>query len=90
VPDHAAEHEAPGFWPAEIVIECGDRRHAVRTRPHKGSPADPFTWDEAGEKFRRYAASILDARRIEVIVVAVDGLERARDMSALVRVLAGA
>jgi 2-methylcitrate dehydratase PrpD len=90
VPDHAAGHETPGFWPAEIVIECGDRRHAVRTRPHKGSPADPFTWDEAGEKFRRYAASILDARRIEVIVVAVDGLERARDMSALVRVLAGA
>jgi 2-methylcitrate dehydratase PrpD len=90
VPDHAAGHETPGFWPAEIVIECGDRRHAVRTRPHKGSPADPFTWDEAGEKFRRYAASILDARRIEVIVVAVDGLERARDMSTLVRVLAGA
>jgi hypothetical protein len=62
----------------------------VRTRPHKGSPANPFTWEEAGEKFRRYAASILDARRIESIVAAVDGLEREPDLSTLVRVLASA
>jgi len=90
VPDHAAAHEAPGVWPAEIVIECGGRHHAVRTRPHKGSAADPFTWAEVGEKFRRYAASILDARRIESIVAAVDGLEREPDLSTLVRVLASA
>src|SRR5215831_6602986 len=35
-------HETPGFWPAEIVVECGGRRCALRTRPHKGSPANPF------------------------------------------------
>jgi 2-methylcitrate dehydratase PrpD len=89
VPDAAAAHEAPGFWPAEIVVEGGGRRLAVRTRPHKGSPADPFTWEEAGEKFRRYAASILDAPRIEAIVGAVDGLERAHDLSGAVRMLEG-
>jgi 2-methylcitrate dehydratase PrpD len=88
VPDRAAGQNAPGVWPAEIVIECGGRRHAVRTRPHKGSPADPFTWAEAGQKFRRYAASVLDAPRIEAIVAAVDGLEREPDLSTVVPVLA--
>jgi len=87
VPDAGAAHETPGFWPAEIVVECGGRRHAVRTRPHKGSPANPFTWEEAAEKFRRYAASILDPSRVEAIVGAVDGLERTPDLSGLVRIL---
>ena len=87
VPDAGAAHETPGFWPAEIVVECGGRRHAVRTRPHKGSPANPFTWEEAGEKFRRYAASILDPSRVEAIVGAVDRLERTPDLSGLVRIL---
>ncbi|HKD00653.1 MAG TPA: hypothetical protein VKG20_21605, partial [Methylomirabilota bacterium] len=79
--------ETPGFWPAEIVVECSGWRRAVRTRPHKGSPANPFTWEEAGEKFRRYAASILDPSRVEAIVGAVDRLERTPDLSGLVRIL---
>ncbi len=66
------------------------RHHAVRTRPHKGSPANPFTWAEAGEKFRRYTASILDAPRIEAIVGAVDGLEHMPDVSGLVRIAVSA
>jgi 2-methylcitrate dehydratase PrpD len=90
VPDAGAAHETPGFWPAEIVVECGGRHHAVRTRPHKGSPANPFTWEEAGEKFRRYTASILDAPRIEAIVGAVDGLEHMPDVSGLVRIAVSA
>ena len=90
VPDAGAAHETPGFWPAEIVVECGGRHHAVRTRPHKGSPANPFTWAEAGEKFRRYTASILDAPRIEAIVGAVDGLEHMPDVSGLVRIAVSA
>jgi len=89
-PLEEAAPETPGFWPAEILIECGGRRHAVRTRPYKGSPADPFTWEEAREKFGRYAASILGARQIEAIVGAVDGLQHTPDMSGLVRSLVGA
>ena len=87
VPLEAESHETPGFWPAEITIEVGARRHAVRTRPHKGSPANPFTWEEAGEKFRRYTASILDASRAAAVVGAVADLERAKDVSELVRTL---
>jgi 2-methylcitrate dehydratase PrpD len=90
VPEHGGAHDTPGFWPAEIVIECGGQRHTRRTRPHKGSPANPFTWEEAGEKFRRYTESMLDARQADAIVGAVDGLEHAADMRSLVRVLVGA
>jgi 2-methylcitrate dehydratase PrpD len=89
VPREAESHETPGFWPAEIVIECGGQRHAVRTRPHKGAPSNPFTWEEATEKFRRYTASMLDPAHAAAVVEAVDRLERAPDVSDLARVVAG-
>jgi len=87
VPDHAAP-DAQGFWPAEIVIECAGQRHTRPTRPHKGSPADPFTWEEANEKFRRYTASVLGTKRAAEIADAVAGLEHAADVRALTRLLA--
>jgi len=83
-------HDTPGFWPAEIVIECAGRRHTLRTRPHKGSPANPFTWAEAEEKFRRYTASVLDTRQATAVIGAVAELDHATDMSALVGSLARA
>ncbi len=87
-PLEEAAPETPGFWPAEILIECAGRRHTLRTRPHKGSPTNPFTWEEAGEKFRRYTASVLDPREATTVVDAVGGLEQATDLCDLVRTLA--
>src|SRR5437867_1246200 len=49
-----ALHEGPGVWPAEVLLEFAGQRYTLRTRPYKGSPRNPFTWDEACEKFRRY------------------------------------
>jgi 2-methylcitrate dehydratase PrpD len=83
-------HETPGFWPAEITVECGGRRHSVHTRPHKGSPSNLFTWDEASEKFRRYTASVLGAPQATAIIGAVGALGAGADLGDLARLLARA
>jgi 2-methylcitrate dehydratase PrpD len=74
-----AGHDSPGVWPAEILIEAAGQRYAFSARPHKGSPLNPFTRDEAHEKFRRYTASLLDAGQSRAIIDAVDGCERWTD-----------
>jgi 2-methylcitrate dehydratase PrpD len=81
VPEEGTGPETPWVWPAEIVIEGAGRRHTLRTRPHKGSPANPFTWDEICEKFRRYTASIVPAARAGAIIDAVGRLEHVTDVA---------
>lgn len=80
-PVEAGPHQAPGVWPAEVRLECAGRTHTFQTRPYKGSRLDPFTWDDACEKFRRYTRSILDDGRAAAIVDAVAGLERVDDVA---------
>jgi len=87
-PLEAAPHETPGVWPAEVLLDCAGQRHTLHTRPYKGSPANPFRWDEAREKFRRYTASILPAPRAAAIIDAVGGLEQSRSMADVTRLLA--
>ena len=82
--------ETPHVWPAEILIDETGRHHVLRTRPHKGSPRNPFTWDDACEKFRRYTARVIGAQGATTIVDAVGGLERAADMGGIARLLARA
>src|SRR3989454_7761768 len=88
VPLGETSHDSPGVWPAEILIECAGQRHMLRPRPHKGSPANPFTWEEAVEKFRRYTASVLGAQRTTAIIDAVGGLENVPDMADVAPLLA--
>jgi len=88
VPLEDTPHEAPGVWQAEILIECAGQRHTLRTHPHKGSPVNPFTWEEAVEKFRRYTATVLGGQRAEAIIDAVGGLEHGGDMADLAGLLA--
>ena len=90
VPLPEEAHETPGFWPAEITVECGAQRHMTHTRPHKGSPSNPFTWDEASEKFRRYTASVFGAPQATDIVGAVGALGAGVALSDLIRLLARA
>jgi 2-methylcitrate dehydratase PrpD len=80
-------HEAPGVWPAEILIEVAGPRHVLHTRPHKGAPSNPFTPDEAREKFRRYTASLLDAKQSSAIVDALGRCEQLADMAEVTAVM---
>ena len=88
VPLSEEAHETPGFWPAEILVECEAQRHTTHTRPHKGSPSNPFTWDEASEKFRRYTASVLGTSQTAAIIDAVGALGSGADLADLARLLA--
>ena len=80
--------ETPHVWPAEIQIDCGGRHHTFHTRPHKGSPRNPFTWDGACEKFRRYTKSILSEQQAMTIVDAVDGLDHVADTADIATLVA--
>jgi 2-methylcitrate dehydratase PrpD len=80
--------EAPGVWPAEIRVDCGGRGYTLRTRPYKGSPSNPFTWDEGCEKFRRYTARILDKAHATAIIEAVGRLEQVGDVGEIARLVA--
>jgi 2-methylcitrate dehydratase PrpD len=86
--EEPAHDETPGFWPAEVVLEADGRRHVLQARPHKGSPRNPFTWDDACEKFRRYTSSLLSADRATSIIDAIARLETVADMTDVARLLA--
>jgi 2-methylcitrate dehydratase PrpD len=87
-PLEEALHESPGVWPAEVLIECGGRRYTRHTQPHKGSPANPFTWDEVREKFRRYTASMLGAPQAAALIDAVGRLEQVADLADVAELIA--
>ncbi len=87
-PLEEAPGEGPGVWPAEVRIDCAGQRHVLRTRPYKGSPRNPFSWDEACEKFRRYTASMLVEPQATAIIDTVGGLERVADMEDVARLMA--
>jgi 2-methylcitrate dehydratase PrpD len=73
---------------AIIVIEDAEQTYTLHTRPHKGSPRNPFTWDEISGKFRRYTAHCLSADAASAIIEAVRELERATNMASLAERLA--
>jgi 2-methylcitrate dehydratase PrpD len=85
----AEAHETATYvWPAEIAIECAGRTHTLHTRPHKGSPSDPFTWPDVCEKFARYTAPVIEASRAAALVEAVGRLEKVTDMAEVAALVA--
>jgi 2-methylcitrate dehydratase PrpD len=88
VPVPGGELGGHGVWRSDILIECAGKQHAVETRPYKGSTRNPFTWDDACEKFRRFTRSVLSAPRAEAIIEAVGGLEAQDDVAEIARLVA--
>jgi 2-methylcitrate dehydratase PrpD len=85
VPVEAAEHATPGAYPTEVLLECDGRSETLPTRPHKGSPRNPFTWDEICEKFRRFTATIIGPKQADGIIEVVGHLELVSDMAEVSR-----
>lgn len=67
----------------EIELELDNQTYALSTGPFKGSPRNPFTWDDITEKFGRYAGQVIDDSRIAEIVGVVADLENLSDMTRL-------
>jgi len=88
VPEEGSGHAEPGVYPAEVRIECGGQAYTLATKPHKGSPRDPFTWEDVCDKFRRFTEPIIGSRQAEAIVEAVAALEQVADMAEIARLLA--
>jgi 2-methylcitrate dehydratase PrpD len=67
----------------EVIIELDGQSHTLSTGPYKGSPRNPFTWDDMREKFGRYAGQVIDGSHADRIVALVADLESLIDMSRL-------
>jgi 2-methylcitrate dehydratase PrpD len=80
-PREDAGHAANHFWPADVIVECAGRSHTLRTTPHKGAPANPFTWAEACQKFQRYTASVVEGSRAKALIDAVGRLDEVTSMA---------
>ena len=67
----------------EVIIELDGETHTLSTGPYKGSPRNPFTWDDMREKFTRYAGQVIGLSHADDIVATVADLESVTDMSRL-------
>lgn len=86
---HVEVVETPGYGgagqpTAEIeVVQDGAPSYKVTVTEWKGHPSNPFTFDEMADKFRRYAAGVLSAGRVDAVVEAVRNLEALEDVATL-------
>jgi 2-methylcitrate dehydratase PrpD len=88
IPSEAEAHAVPGVYAAEVSVECQGRTYALATRPHKGSPRNPFTWEEICQKFRRFTAPLISATQADGIIEAIGQLEQIKDMAEVARLAA--
>jgi 2-methylcitrate dehydratase PrpD len=88
IPVEEMAHAASGLSQAEVLIACDGERYTLPTRPHKGSPSDPFTWKEVCDKFRRFTDSIISATQAEALIAAIGRVEHIADMAEVARLVA--
>jgi len=77
----------PGGPTAEVSLKVSGSAHTFQVASWKGAPADPYTFDEMADKFRRYAGYRLTPGRIQDIIQKVRALEDVVDAGDLARLL---
>ncbi|SDR60206.1 2-methylcitrate dehydratase PrpD [Rhizobiales bacterium GAS113] len=87
--DAALTAQLPGLRPARLRICLRDGRvFEAQTLTNKGDTEDPYPDDEVRLKFRELAEPVFGKAQAQHIADAVDGIERARDIGELGRLLA--
>jgi 2-methylcitrate dehydratase PrpD len=73
----------------EITLEMADGKHPVLpTRAVKGSPGNPFTFEDGIAKFRQWTRRIIPEEQSTELIESVRGLTEVKDMAAVVRATA--
>jgi 2-methylcitrate dehydratase PrpD len=72
----------------EVIIEVQDETHTLAASPCKGSPRNPFTWEDVGDKFRRYTSRAISEKKSSAIMAAVRDLPDCQDMAQIASLLA--
>jgi len=76
----------PGVM-AEVELTLRGERHVLEATDWKGAASNPYSFDEMGEKFRRYAGDLLPTDHIEQTIERVGTLESEADVSTLVALI---
>ena len=86
--DPALTTMLPGFRPARVAIFLKDGRTLrAEALTNKGDTEDPYSAQEIREKFHEVAGPVWDAAHRNAILRAVDELDRAADVGALLELV---
>jgi 2-methylcitrate dehydratase PrpD len=86
IPDDTAQI-AHGVFPSTVLIEHAGQSYTLPTQPHKGSPRNPMTWDDACTKFRRFTRELISTAQADAIIAAVGDLENMSDIATFAALL---
>jgi 2-methylcitrate dehydratase PrpD len=89
IPHEVSNEAAMGATKSpELILEIDSQSHTLSTRPYKGSPQNPFSWEDATEKFGRYAGQVIGVKQVSAIIEAVGHLDQASDMADVAQLVA--
>lgn len=73
----------------ELTLTIASKEHSFRVHDWKGSPTNPYTYEELAAKFARYAEPVLDKSRIVEITERVAALDKEPDVAPLIGLIGG-
>jgi 2-methylcitrate dehydratase PrpD len=82
LPDSSSASDGPA-----LVLEIDGESYRLDATDYKGSPNNPYTFDDLCDKFRRYATASIDPTAVEGTIDLVAALEEVPDIATLTRLL---